>query len=248
MERALISEDLLAERQSRYLGSRGDWSELRSRITFPSRDQVLELAVQLARPVPGHIVEFGVFQGRSTRTIRDELWMSRVWDRRQRGKRIYACDSFCGLPAAYENLPAGNFATPVPRLTGVRIVKGFFEDSLTPELAREVGKVSLAHFDADLESSTARALDWVTPLLQPGSLLVFDEFLGEDPAEERAFLEWSQRSGVRTAMLALLGREPAGHTETTDRRAILQVLGEDQIAKARPLFPKRARRRLARRW
>lgn len=134
--------------------------------------------------------------------------MSSLWDRRLRGKRIYACDSFRGLQAAYENLPAGNFATPVPRLALVRIVEGFFEESLTPELARQVGMTSLAHFDPDLHCSTACALAWLTPLLQPGSSLLFDEFLGEDPAEERAFLEWAQRTGIRTAMLAMFGLEP----------------------------------------
>ena len=72
----------------------------------------------------------------------------------------------------------------MPRLAGVRLVEGFFENSLTPELASEVGRVSLAHFDADLHASTACALGWLTPLLQPGSLLLFDEFLGEDPAED----------------------------------------------------------------
>jgi hypothetical protein len=36
----------------------------------------------------------------------------------------------------------------------VRIVKGFFEQSLTPALADAVGPVSLAHFDADLFSAT----------------------------------------------------------------------------------------------
>lgn len=244
----MVTQELPAGREARYLGTKGDWARLRSRVTFPSRDQVLELAVSLARPVPGHIVEFGVYQGRSVRTLRDELWMSRLWDPRQRGKRIYACDSFRGLPGSYENLPAGNFATRVPRLAGVRIVEGFFEDSLTPELAREIGRVSLAHFDADLHSSTACALDWVTPLLQPGSLLLFDEFLGEDPAEERAFLEWSQRTGVSTAMLAMFGREPAGRTDTADRRALLQVVAADPIAKAAPLLPKRARRTLSSRW
>jgi predicted O-methyltransferase YrrM len=244
----LITDDLRAERQARYLGYPGDWAELRTHVTFPSRDQVLELAVQLARPIPGHIVEFGVYQGRSTRTIRDELWMSSLWDRRQRGKRIYACDSFLGLPTAYENLPAGNFATRVPRLARIRIVEGYFETSLTPELARQVRKISLAHFDADLHSSTACALEWLTPLLQPGSLLLFDEFLGDDPAEERAFLEWEQRTGIKTAMLAMFGREPAGGTDTADRRVILQVAGEDQIEKARPLLPRRARRKLSARW
>jgi hypothetical protein len=242
------TDDLPPRGQTRYLGAKGDWAQLRRRVTYPSRDQVLELAVSLSRSVPGHIIEFGVYQGRSTRTLRDELWLARLWDPRQRGKRIYACDSFRGLPESYENLPAGNFATPVPRLAGVRLVEGFFENSLTPELAGEVGRVSLAHFDADLHASTACALDWVTPLLQPGSLLLFDEFLGEDPAEERAFVEWSERTEVKTAMLAMFGREPAGGTNTADRRALLQVVAADPIAKAAPLLPKRARRLLSSRW
>lgn len=227
-------------------GRSGDWADWRSHVTFPSRAQVLELAVQLARPVAGHIVEFGVFKGYSTRVIRDELWRSRLWDRSQRGKRIYACDSFEGLPEDYEHLGAGTFATPVPRLTGVRVVKGFFENSLTPELAKEVGQVSLAHLDADLHTSTVCALDWVAPLLHAGSLLLFDEFMGEDPAEERAFVDWLDRSGVTVAMIALFGREPSGKGEMTDRRALFQVVGTSEIQKVPPLFPTRLRRRLMR--
>jgi hypothetical protein len=37
----------------------------------------------------------------------------------------------CGLPT---------FATPTPTLRGVRIVDGFFESTLTPDLAVEVGR------------------------------------------------------------------------------------------------------------
>jgi predicted O-methyltransferase YrrM len=229
-------------------GSPGDWNEWRGKVTFPSRAQVLELAVQLARPVPGHIMEFGVWKGYSTRVIRDELFRTKLWDRRQRGKRIYACDSFEGLPESYEHLPTGNFATPVPRLWGVRIVKGYFSDSLTTRLADEVGQVCLAHIDADLYSSTVSVLDWLTPLLRPGSLLLFDEFLGEDPAEARAVLEWIERTGTRTALLALFGREPSGKGAMTDRRALLQVVGDGLVAKAPPLLPVRWRRRLSARW
>ena len=229
-------------------GRAGDWTELRGKVTFASRAQVLELAVQLARAVDGHIVEFGVWKGASTRIIRDELWRSRLWERAQRRKRIYACDSFEGLPEAYEHLAAGTFATPLPRLTGVRVVKGRFEDSLTPALAAEVGRVSLAHFDADLYASTASALAWLTPLLGPGSLLLFDELFGEDPAEERAFTEWTARTGVRTALIALFGREPSGHGDMTDRRALFQVVGPEPVTRARPLPPVRLRRRLSARW
>ncbi|MFD1541292.1 TylF/MycF/NovP-related O-methyltransferase [Nonomuraea guangzhouensis] len=229
-------------------GARGDWTGIRGKVTFPSRAQVIELSVQLARAVPGHIIEFGVWKGYSTRVIRDELWRSGLWDRRQRRKRIYACDSFRGLPESYEHLRAGTFATPVPRLRGVRIVEGFFEDSLTPELAAEVNQVSLVHFDADLESATARALAWLTPLLSDGCLLLFDEFFGEDPAECRALVEWSEKTGTRTALVAMFGREPSGKGDMTDRRALFQVIGAREVRKVPPLFPARLRRKLAANW
>lgn len=225
-------------------GVPGDWVGIKGKVTFPSRSQVIELSVQLSRAVPGHIIEFGTWKGYSTRVIRDELWRSKLWDRRQRRKRIYACDSFQGLPENYENLQAGTFATPVPRLKGVRIVKGFFEDSLTPDLAAEVKRVSLVHFDADLESATAHALKWVTPLLTDGSLLLFDEFFGEDPAEYRALMEWSEKTGIRTALVALFGREPSGKGDMTDRRALFQVIGTREVKKVPPLFPTRLRRKL----
>ncbi|GAA4588150.1 hypothetical protein GCM10023194_39020 [Planotetraspora phitsanulokensis] len=229
-------------------GREGDWTEQRSKVTYPSRAQVLELAVALARPIPGHIIEFGTWKGYSTRVIRDELYRSRLWDPSQWKKRIYACDSFEGLPESYEHLSAGTFATPVPRLRGVRIVKGFFEDSLTPELAAEVGRVSFAHLDADLESATTCALDWLTPLLGGGSLLLFDEFFGEDPAECRAFVDWTKRTGIRTTLVAVFGREPSGKGETTDRRALFQVIGDERHSKALPLLPVRLRRKLASTW
>jgi hypothetical protein len=225
-------------------GGDGDWTEIAGRVTYPSRSQVIELAVQLARPVPGHIIEFGVWKGDSIRVIRDELWRSAIWDRAQRRKRIYACDSFAGLPDDYEHLPAGTFATPVPTLRGVRIVDGFFESSLTADLAAEIGRVSLAHLDADLYDSTRGALDWLTPLVGAGTLLLFDEFAGEDPAEARALSEWCEATGVRTVLLALFGRGPSGKGARTDRRALVQVVTGEPISPAPPLAPTRLRRRL----
>jgi hypothetical protein len=199
--------------------------------------------VQLARPVPGHIIEFGVWKGDSIRVIRDELWRSALWDRAQRRKRIYACDSFAGLPDDYEHLPAGTFATPVPTLRGVRIVDGFFESTLTTKLAAEVGRVSLAHLDADLYESTRCALDWLTPLVGAGTLLLFDELAGEDPAEARALTEWCAATGTRAVLLALFGRGPSGKGARTDRRALFQIVTDQPIRPAPPLTPTRLRRR-----
>jgi predicted O-methyltransferase YrrM len=242
------STDARASLAPMLTGSPGDWTAISGRVTYPSRAQVLALAVSMSRPIPGHIIEFGTWKGASTRVIRDELWHSRIWDHGQRGKRIYACDSFKGLTEDYEHLKKGTFATEVPKLRGVRIVDGFFEDSLTDQLAREIGRISLAHLDADLYSSTWTALNWLTPLLQPGSVLLFDELIGEDPAEARALLEWQQDTGVQLAMLALFGREPSGKGGMSDRRALFQVVADKKITKAPPLFPVRLRRRLAAKW
>jgi predicted O-methyltransferase YrrM len=242
------SVDALASLTPMLTGTPGDWAADQGRITYPSRAQVLELAFAVSRAVPGHIIEFGTWNGASTRVLRDELWHSRMWDRAQRGKRIYACDSFEGLAEDYEHLKKGHFATEVPKLRGVRIVKGFFDDSLTPELAKEIGRISLAHMDADLFSSTLTALNWLTPLLQPGSVLLFDELIGEDPAEARALLEWQRDTDVRLAVLALFGREPSGRGGMSDRRALVQVVGDKEIRKAAPLFPVWLRRKLAAQW
>jgi hypothetical protein len=225
-------------------GDDDDWRLLGQGFTPLGRAEVLELAVRLAQPVPGAIVEFGVFEGASTRVLRDELWRRIWWDPATARRRIHAFDSFEGLPEGYEALPAGTFATRVPRLVGVDVVVGRFEDSLDDEVARRVGPVALAHFDADLESSTQTALDWLTPLLGPGSILCFDEFIGDDPAEARALARWMESTGTPVGLVALFARPPSGRVGRSDRRAIFQVLGERALRPHRPDPITRLRRRL----
>jgi hypothetical protein len=111
----------------------------------------------------------------------------------------------------------------------VEIVVGYFQDSLTDELARRVGSVSFASFDADLYSSTTCALRWLTPLLHTGSLLLFDEFLGENESEKRAFEDWSRATSLETIKIAEFGREPSGWGAKLDERALFQVIGADPL-------------------
>jgi len=196
-----------------------DWEYLRKRITLPPRDIALEVAVMLAKRVPGNVIEFGVYNGDSTRTLRRAMGGSE--------KQIFACDSFEGLTEKYENAEVGTFACEPPRIRGVQIVKGFFEDSLTPELAKRVGRVALASLDADLYSSTLCALNWLTPLLGTGSLLLFDEFLGEKESEKRAFEEWSVATGIRTVKVAEFLRDPSGWGNTMDARPLFQVVSAE---------------------
>jgi hypothetical protein len=232
--------------------TRGEWRELRRRVALLSRDVVIEVAAGLAYRVPGNIIEFGVFTGGSTRVLR------RAVDHLQRGqllgpkKEIFACDSFRGLPERYENLGVGALACPPPRISGVEIIEGYFEDSLTPELAERVGRVALAHLDADLYSSTLCALRWLTPLLDTGSLLLFDEYLGGDAAERRAHEDWLRETGLQTVRVAEFLREASGqggnrdHGSAPDRRVLVQVVGHAEL-RSNPVFRWADARRLGRR-
>jgi hypothetical protein len=187
---------------------------------------VLELGVRLSFRVPGNIVEFGVAEGYSTRTLRNALTQCERGQLRGPHKSIFACDSFEGLTERFENAAPGTFACDPPSIRGVQIVKGYYEDSLTAQLARRVGAVAFASLDADLYSSTLTALRWLTPLLGTGSLLLFDEYLGENASEHRAHEDWCQETGTQTFLLAEFLRDPSGWSTNPDRRTLFQVVGD----------------------
>ena len=106
---------------------------------------------------------------------------------------------------------------------------GYFEDSLTAELADRVGKIAFASLDADLYSSTLCALRWLQPMMQTGSLLLFDEFLGEDASEKRAFEEWLGESGIQVVRVAEFLRGPSGWGKIMDSRPLYQVVDEEKL-------------------
>jgi hypothetical protein len=210
---------------------RSDWSYIRPRTAFLSRDLVLEMAVRLSFEVRGNIIEFGVYNGGSTRVIRRVASECEKRYPASAAKTIYACDSFEGLREKFENAEVGTFKIEPPVIAGVEIVKGYFEDSLTDELRKRVGRVAFASLDADLFSSTICALNWLTPLVGTGTLLLFDEFLGEKESEKRAFEQWSAENAIQTVTIAEFGREPSGWGDRLDRRTLVQVIGRDEIVR-----------------
>jgi|GEM_PF-4619180 len=202
------------------------WDQLGSRVNFISRSMILEMCVRLSLRVQGHIAEFGVAGGASTRIIDRSL---RRFQRRPlipfRGKKIFAFDSFEGLPEEYEGAPKGHFAGEVPKIRGVNFVKGYFEDTCTIQLQKKIGLLSFAHLDADLYSSTKFVLDWLTPMLTSGSLLLFDEFTGGDFSESRAFSDWmKENADIRIQRIAEFDRDPSGYGANLDRRLLYQVI------------------------
>jgi len=143
--------------------------------------------------------------------------------------RFFAFDSYQGLPEpggidthAYRPLhwKKARYSFSVDEVTQslrrrgvdlarVRLIDGWFGNTLTEETRRAHG-VSLAamvHVDCDYYESAVLALDFVAPLVQDGTVIVFDDynFFRGSPrlGERRAFAEWLERNPrVRAIELA----------------------------------------------
>lgn len=159
----------------------------------------------------GDYLEFGV--GRGTSLITANKISRRMDD--FAAMRFHAFDSFEGLPCtegpfvkgemAYDQQVFARFITaagvPISRVT---TSKGFFDRSLSPELAVsldiERGRAHIVHIDCDLYRSTVPVLDFIAPLLGIGSVVIFDDWFAFDSekepwrhGEQRAFIAWSER-------------------------------------------------------
>ena len=140
-------------------------------------------------------------------TAADREERRRVWE----AMRFRAFDSFEGLPepvgpdAASRDFVKGKYAASqahfeaalrangVP-MSRVDVVPGWFSESLTPALRQRLAPAAIVTVDCDLYESAKVVLDFMTPLLQPGTVIVFDDWFSfrGDPllGEQRACAEW----------------------------------------------------------
>lgn len=142
----------------------------------------------------GLTLEFGVRHGQSIRHIANSY-----------GGRVHGFDSFTGLPSAWGGEPEGVYSTEgeLPDVPpNVNLHQGLFEDTLPGFLEAHDGPIRFCNIDCDLYASTVTVLEALTPRIQPGTVLVFDEYLVNPTWREdeyRAFQEavsangWSYR-------------------------------------------------------
>lgn len=142
--------------------------------------------------VRGDYLEFGVFEGLGFRLAMNTA--RKVLPRDMpAAPRFFAFDSFRGLPAADERRDAlvfeqGDYSTTraeferrtrgAARHWQTAVVEGFFSESLVPALYQQHGlsRAAFVNIDCDLYPSTRDALRFVTPLLQTGTVLYFDDW------------------------------------------------------------------------
>ena len=178
--------------------------------------------------VAGDYLEFGVWRGFSFATAWHEVQRQRqnhirlgydtpeynAW--KDIRPRFFAFDCFEGLPgggneARMVDYHEGSYLCSegefrqnlVDRgvdLGDVVVVKGFYEHTCTPETraAQRLEKAAIVMIDCDLYSSTVPVLEFLTPIVQQGTILIFDDWFrfqgNPEQGEQRACREWLERN------------------------------------------------------
>jgi predicted O-methyltransferase YrrM len=130
---------------------------------------------------PGHIIEFGSYKGGNA------IFMAYVASKLHPGMRVYALDSFEGMPVVDKSVDAHNKAdfhdvnlkelqeyVSKIGLNNIEFVKGYFEQTAVPVLQR-AKKIALAHIDCDILSSVEYSYEAVKDHMSDGGYLVFDD-------------------------------------------------------------------------
>lgn len=127
----------------------------------------------------GLVLEFGVRFGVSIRQIAALC-----------GAQVHGFDSFEGLPESWGAEARGSYSTQgaMPAVPcNVTLHRGWFEQSLPGFLRTHPGPVRFMNVDCDIYSSTRQVLTLLADRIVPGSVIVFDEYLGYEGWREHEF-------------------------------------------------------------
>lgn len=147
---------------------------------------LLDKALREADISSGRLVcEFGVFSGRSINYIALNT-----------DTPIFGFDSFEGLPERWrDGFGQGYFkVNKLPKVkSNVKLIKGWFNETLPEFIKSNEGIVGFLHIDCDLYSSTKCIFDHLGPRIKKGTVIVFDEYFNYpdwENGEIKAFKEF----------------------------------------------------------
>lgn len=154
-----------------------------------SRIHAFEMGLSEAR-VDGLVLEFGVRNGNSIRKIAGLA-----------GQEVHGFDSFEGLPEAWHHEPKGSYTTEgkIPEVPkNVKLHIGWFDKTLPDFLQQHPEPLRFMNIDCDIYSSTKTVLDALAERIIPGSVILFDEYVGNEHWREdeyKAFQEAAAKYG-----------------------------------------------------
>ena len=121
--------------------------------------------------------EFGVWMGNSLKYLMKGFEFG------------FGFDTFSGLPEKWGYEEQGSYSSfgIIPKISNVEFVIGKFEETLENFFATERPMASVINFDADLYSSTLCALINCHKVIDPNTLLIFDEMIGNENWQQDEF-------------------------------------------------------------
>jgi O-methyltransferase len=165
--------------------------------------------------VEGDYFEFGLWRGKTF------IYAHRMMRRYNVQRKLRGFDSFQGLPdhaPASDNIwHKGQFAYSRAdleadlRKAGFRVddyelIEGFYETSLSLELSRQLlssgVRASIVYIDCDLYESTKPVLKFISPFLQNGTVMCFDDYYN---------YKGDPQAGEAKALAELLASNPEYH-------------------------------------
>lgn len=194
--RNLLKKFVLTYDERQLLDTRPQYPLLKTACDFVNHNEI-----------EGDVFEFGCHTGKTFNELQ----------RLTPGRRHFAFDSFEGLPdkesstggppprEPHEYEPShwgkGAFSTDLEsfrRAVGdaAIVVDGWYHETLDEKckVTHELNMVALVHIDCDLYESAIRCLDFITDLVQDGTVIVFDDwgfYRGQsDLGEQKALNEW----------------------------------------------------------
>jgi tetratricopeptide (TPR) repeat protein len=145
---------------------------------------VLKKAYEAISLQHGLILEFGVRHGTSIRQLASLT-----------SQPIYGFDSFEGLPEDWHQESKEVYSTrgKIPKVPAhVTLIPGWFEETLPLFLEKHGEDIALINIDCDIYSSTKTVLDLLSPSIKKGTIILFDEYIGNlhwEEDEHKAFME-----------------------------------------------------------
>ncbi len=181
-------------------------AKMAASVQFQRREPLWDFALR-RMPPRGLIAEFGVWNGQSIN------YFAKVIP----GRTIFGFDSFLGLREDWAGTgqSEGAFSRNgrLPKvLPNVQLIKGWFHETLPDFLQTNTQDFSFLHIDCDTYEGTKTLFDVAGHRIQPGTVIVFDEYFGYRGwklGEFKVWQEWRAARGVAYEYLAFSEQQVA---------------------------------------
>ena len=105
-------------------------------------------------------------------------------------QEVHGFDSFEGLPEDWHHAPKGSYSTKgvIPSVQeNVILHNGWFEETLPGFVEKYQGPVRFMNIDCDIYSSTKTVLELLAKQITHGTVIVFDEYIGNETWRDDEF-------------------------------------------------------------